>query len=83
MDETKKPLRKRRLKNLNDCVRAGAWLFNGLARDEIEPTKASKLAYLLNIQKGILQVIENLAIEREQLTTLAERLEKIEKRLNI
>ena len=54
MPKTEKPLRRRRLRTLNDCVRAGGWLWNELALDLIEPAKAGKLAFLLNIQKGIL-----------------------------
>ena len=55
-----KTIRKRRLKTLSDCVRAGAWLFNGIARAEIEPDIGAKLTYLLNVQKSILQTIEQL-----------------------
>jgi hypothetical protein len=77
----KKMQRKRRLKNLSDCIRAGQWLWNELALDLIEPSKAGKLAFLLNIQKGILQAIESLEIERKQLNNFEERLEIIETEL--
>lgn len=76
-------LRKRRLKSLNDCVRAGAWLFNAIAREEIETDIGGKLTYLLNVQKGILQAIETLEIERKQVTDFEERLNKIEATLKI
>lgn len=75
--------RKRRLKSLNDCVRAGAWLFNAIAREEIETDIGGKLTYLLNVQKGILQAIESLEIERKQTTDFEERLNKIEAELKI
>lgn len=83
MPKSIKPLRKRRLRTLNDCVRAGAWLFNGIARDEIDLDRSGKLTYLLNVQKGILQTIENLAIEKQQINNLDERLSQIEKNLGI
>ena len=83
MPKVKTPLRKRRLKNLNDCVRAGAWLFNAIARQEIETDIAGKLTYLLNVQKGILQAIESLEIEKKQLNEFNERLAKIEEKLGI
>jgi len=83
MAKVKKTLRKRRLRNLNDCVRACQWLFNSIACEEIETDIGGKLTYLLNVQKGILATIENLAIKREQLTTLAERLSKIESKIGI
>ena len=76
-------LRKRRLKSLNDCVRAGAWLFNAIAREEIETDIGGKLTYLLNVQKGILQAIESLEIEKQQLNEFSERLSKVEKTLGI
>ena len=79
MAETKKqhPVRKRRLKNLNDCVRAGAWLWNEIARDQIDLTKAGKLSYLLNVQKSICQAVE----QGKELKELLERMEKIESEL--
>ena len=83
MAKAKKTIRKRRLSNLNDCVRAGAWLFNAIARDEIELAKSGKLTYLLNVQKGILQAIESLEIEKQQLNDFNERLIKIEEKLGI
>jgi hypothetical protein len=83
MPKAKNPVRKRRLRNLNDCCRAAAWLFNSVARDEIEPSKAGRLGYILNIQKGILQAIEQLEIERKQITDFEERLSKIETKLKV
>jgi hypothetical protein len=83
MAKSKNSVRKRRLKTLNDCVRAGAWLFNATARDEIELDKSGKLTYLLNVQKGILQAIESLEIEKQQLNEFNERLRKIEEKLGI
>ena len=78
MAHKKNPIRKRRLRTLNDCVRAGAWLFNAIARKEIETDIGGKLTYLLNVQKGILQAIESLEIEREQLQEFEERLNNVE-----
>ena len=78
MAKTKNPIRKRRLKTLNDCVRAGGWLFNAIARKEIETDIGGKLTYLLNVQKGILQAIEQLEIERRQMRDFEERLENVE-----
>lgn len=81
MPKAKIPVRKRRLKNLHDCVRAGAWLFNAIACEEIETDIGGKLTYLLNVQKGILQAIESLEIEKQQMTDFEERLKKIEAEL--
>jgi hypothetical protein len=83
MAEIKKTLRKRRLRTLNDCVRAGAWLFNSIARDEIEPSKSGKLVYALNCQRATLLAIESLEIERKQVTDFEERLAAIETELKI
>ena len=72
MLKAKNPVRKRRLKNLNDCVRAGAWLFNAIACEEIKTDIGGKLTYLLNVQKGILLSIEQLEIERKQVIDFEE-----------
>jgi hypothetical protein len=83
MTKTKKPLRKRRLRTLHDCIRAGSFLWNAVACDEIAPEKAGKLTYLLNVQKSICLAIENLEIEKQQLNIFNERLRKIEEKLGI
>ncbi len=83
MPKTKKPARKRRLRNLNDLVRAGAWLFNAIANDEIDPSKSGKLVYALNCQRATLLAIQNLEIEKQQLNEFSERLRKIEEKLGI
>ena len=67
------------MKNLNDCLRAGAWLWNEIATDQIDTAKAGKLTYLLNVEKGICQAIE----KQKTLTGLTERIEKIEAKLGI
>ena len=59
-------------------MRAGAWLWNEIATDQIDTTKAGKLTYLLNVQKGICQAIE----EQKTLAGLTERIEKIEANLH-
>ena len=81
MPKAKNPIGKRRLKTLNDCVRAGAWLFNAIAREEIKTDIGGKLTHLLNVQKGILLSIEQLEIERKQITDFEERLVRIEAKL--
>ena len=50
----KKPI-KRRLKTLGDARRFLADITNQLNRDEIDPNKASKLGYLLQILAKIIQ----------------------------
>ncbi len=47
-------------------ARAASWLWNEIAADQIDNAKAGKLTYLLNVQKGICQAIE----EQKQLTEL-------------
>ena len=53
-------------------------MFNTIARKEIETDIGGKLTYLLNVQKGILQTIEQLEIERRQMRDFEERLENVE-----
>lgn len=71
-------MKKRRLKSLADCIRAGAWLFNAIINGEVEPAIAGRLTYLLNVQRGILQAIEQFEIEKKQITEFEERLTKVE-----
>ena len=47
-------------------ARAASWLWNEIAADQIDNAKAGKLTYLLNVQKGICQAIE----EQKQLAEL-------------
>lgn len=44
----------RRIKSLGDCQRLMAWTLNQLLSDKIEESKASKIGYLVNIQRGII-----------------------------
>ena len=54
MGEKKKPS-KRRLKSMEDVRRFLADTVNKLNRDEIEPGKASKLGYLLQIMARVIE----------------------------
>lgn len=45
---------KRKIKSLSDCQRLLAWTLNQLIDDKIEESKASKIAYITNILKGII-----------------------------
>ena len=51
--KTEKP-RKRRLKNISDCCRANADIWNRLNRGELKPEIATKLTYIISIQQKMI-----------------------------
>ncbi len=51
---TRYTMGKRKIKSLSDCQRLLAWTLNQLIDDKIEESKASKIAYITNILKGII-----------------------------